>query len=116
MGQATDPYKDVILKEGGMAKVPASGSDTVLSRKNIEVLMEFARTGPERFPMLKNDQGEAVPADVEFGFYKDRLVLFQIRPFLDSSRARQNLFLSRLDQRLKEKYALTVNLDEIPGN
>ena len=114
MGQATDPYKDVILKEGGMAKVPTSGSDTVLSRKNIEVLMEFARTGPERFPMLKNDQGEVVPADVEFGFYKDRLVLFQIRPFLESSRARQNLFLNRLDQPLKEKYAMRVKLDEIP--
>ena len=94
--------------------MPASGSEAVLGPKNIEVLMEFARTVPERFPMLKNDQGEAVPADIEFGFYKDRLVLFQIRPFLESSRARQNLFLNRLDQPLKEKYALKVNLDQVP--
>jgi hypothetical protein len=116
MAQATDPYKVVVLKEGGMAKVHASGSAAVLSRKNIEVLMEFARTGPKQFPMLINDQGEAVPADIEFGFLNDRLVLFQIRPFLESSRARQNLFLNRLDQPLKEKYATKVNLDEIPSN
>jgi hypothetical protein len=115
MAQATDPHKTVILKEGGMAKMPASGSEAVLSPKNIQVLMEFARTVPDRFPMLKNAQGDPVPADIEFGFYKDKLVLFQIRPFLESSRARQNLFLNRLDQRLKEKYAKVIDLDEIPA-
>ncbi len=114
MAQATDPYKVVILEKGGMAKVPASGDEAVLSRKNIEKLMDFARTGPKQFPMMENDQGEPVPADIEFGFVKDRLVLFQIRPFLESSRARQNLFLNRLDQPLKEKYAMKVDLDGIP--
>jgi len=85
-----------------------------LSNNNIKVLMEFAKTVSDRFPMLKNDQGDPVPADIEFGFYQDSLVLFQIRPFLESSRARQNLFLNRLDQQLKEKYAMVVNLDEVP--
>ena len=116
MAQATDPHKTVILKEGGMAKMPASGTEAVLSDKNIKALMKFAKTVPDRFPMLKNDQGDPVPADIEFGFYKDSLVLFQIRPFLESSRARQNLFLNRLDQHLKEKYALVVKLDEVPSN
>jgi hypothetical protein len=114
MAQATEPYKRVILKEGGMAKVPASGSEAILSEKNIELLMSFAKTVPDRFPMLKNAQGDPVPADIEFGFIKDKLVLFQIRPFLESSRARQNLFLSRLDQPLKEKYAMVVDLDQVP--
>jgi hypothetical protein len=114
MAQATDPYKTVILKEGGMAKMPASGNEAVLSKENIQILMEFARSVPDRFPMLKNAQGDPVPADIEFGFYKDRLVLFQIRPFLESSKARQNLFLNGLDQQLKEKYAMVVNLNEIP--
>ena len=114
MAQATDPYKTVILKEGGMSKIPASGSQAVLSQKNIQLLMEFAETVADRFPMLKNTQGDPVPADIEFGFHQDKLVLFQIRPFLESSRARQNLFLNRLDQRLKEKYTMVVDLDEIP--
>ena len=114
MSQATESYKRVILKEGGMTKMPASGSEAVLSQKNIQLLMEFARTVADRFPMLKNTQGDPVPADIEFGFYKDKLVLFQIRPFLESARARQNLFLNGLDQRLKEKYAMVIDLDEIP--
>ena len=114
MAQATEPYKVMLLKKGGIEKAPASGTQAVLSRKNIQVLREFARSVPDRFPMLKNAQDEPVPADVEFGFYQDRLVLFQIRPFLDSSRARQNLFLNRLDQLLKEKYTIPVDLDEIP--
>ncbi|MBT8368264.1 MAG: phosphoenolpyruvate synthase, partial [Deltaproteobacteria bacterium] len=115
MAQATEPYKRVILKEGGMTKMPASGSEAVLSQKNIQLLIEFARSVPDRFPMLKNAQGDPVPADIEFGFYNDKLLLFQIRPFLESSRARQNLYLSRLDQRLNEKYAMAIDLDEIPA-
>jgi hypothetical protein len=65
--------------------------------------------------MLQNVQGQPVPADIEFGFYNERLVLFQIRPFLESQRARQNIFLNRLDQRLKEKQGLLVDLDLIPA-
>jgi hypothetical protein len=56
-----------------------------------------------------------VPADIEFGFYRNQLVLFQIRPFLDSVRARQNLFLNHLDQALKKNHDRTVNLETIPG-
>ena len=115
MAQATEPYKRVILKKGGMTKMPASGSEAVLSQKNIQLLMKFARSVADRFPMLKNIQGDPVPADIEFGFYQDKLVLFQIRPFLESARARQNLFLNGLDQRLKEKYAMVIDLDEIPN-
>jgi hypothetical protein len=114
MAHATDPYKTVIQKKGGMAQVPASGTQAVLSQKNIQVLVEFAKSVPDRFPMLQNTQGEPVPADIEFGFLKDKLVLFQIRPFLESSRARQNLFLNRLDQPLREKYAKEIDLDGMP--
>ncbi|UCD82904.1 MAG: hypothetical protein JSW26_16155 [Desulfobacterales bacterium] len=115
MAHATEPYKRVILKEGGMAKVAASGTEAVLSPKDIQQLMAFARSVAERFPMLQSADGSIVPADIEFGFFQDKLVLFQIRPFLESMRARQNLFLNRLDQRLKEKYAVVIDLDEIPA-
>jgi phosphoenolpyruvate synthase/pyruvate phosphate dikinase len=115
MAQATEPYKRVVLKEGGMTKVAASGTEAVLSAKDIQHLMEFAGSVAERFPMLQSADGSSVPADIEFGFFQDKLVLFQIRPFLESKRARQNLFLNRLDQRLKEKYAVVIDLDAIPA-
>jgi phosphoenolpyruvate synthase/pyruvate phosphate dikinase len=115
MAQATEPYKRVILKEGGMTKIAASGSEAVLSEKDIQLLVEFAGSLPDRFPMLKDAVGNAVPADIEFGFCKNELVLFQIRPFLESSRARHNLYLNRLDQSLKDKYLMAVDLDRIPA-
>ena len=86
-----------------------------MSPKDIARLIEFAGSVPERYPRLQNADGSTVPADIEFGFFQDKLVLFQIRPFLESTRVRQNLFLNRLDQRLKDKFALVIALDEIPA-
>jgi phosphoenolpyruvate synthase/pyruvate phosphate dikinase len=114
MSQATEPYKRMLLEDGGMARVPASGSEALLSAEDIQQLIAFAQTVPERFPRLQNADGSSVPADIEFGFYRDKLVLFQIRPFLESVRARQNLFLNRLDQMLHEKYRTVIDLDAIP--
>jgi hypothetical protein len=114
MAHATEPDKGVILEEGGMTKIAASGSEAVLNQSEIQRLIEFARSVPDRFPMLKDTGGRPVPADIEFGFYKSKLVLFQIRPFLESTRARQNLYLNSLDQSLQEKHIITVDLDKIP--
>ena len=97
-----------------MSKVPVDDGEAVLSPPEIEQLIKFAGEVPDRFPMLQNVQGQAVPADIEFGFYNERLVLFQIRPFLESMQARQNLFLNRLDQRLREKQNQLVDLDLVP--
>ena len=79
-----------------------------------KLLMEVAKTGPERFPPLKGLQGDPLPADIEFGFFQNRLMLFQIRPFLESIKARQNLLLNDLDDRLKQNHSKIVNLNEIP--
>ena len=115
MAHATEPYKRVLLSEGGVSKIAASGTEAVLDKSEINLLMEFAKTVPERFPGLKGLQGRPIPADIEFGFYQNRLMLFQIRPFLESIRARQNLFLNNLDSRLQQNHPKRVNLDEIPA-
>jgi phosphoenolpyruvate synthase/pyruvate phosphate dikinase len=115
MAHATEPRKRILLKTGGMTKIAAAGGETVLSDNDIELLMKFAESVPQRFPKLLGVDGQPVPADIEFGFYRNRLVLFQIRPFLDSIRARQNLFLNRLDQALEKDHGRTVNLETIPG-
>jgi phosphoenolpyruvate synthase/pyruvate phosphate dikinase len=116
LAQATEPYKRVLLSEGGVAKVPASGSEAVLDPSEINLLVEFAKTVPDRFPKLKESNGGPVPADIEFGFYQKKLVLFQIRPFLESTRARQNMLLNDLDNRLIENHHRIVDLNEIPAN
>jgi phosphoenolpyruvate synthase/pyruvate phosphate dikinase len=115
MAQATEPYKRVLLKEGGVSKVAASGSEAVLDQSEINLLLEFAKTLPDRFPKLRESHGRLVPADIEFGFYQKKLVLFQIRPFLESARARQNLLLNDLDNRLIQNHHRIVDLSEIPA-
>ena len=115
MAHATEPYKNILLTTGGVQKIPASGTENVLTQDDIFHLINFAKSVPTRFPRLLDANGRPVPADIEFGFYHNRLVLFQIRPFLESLRARQNLFLNSLDQELTQTPSDTVNLDEIPG-
>jgi len=115
MAHATEPYKRVLLREGGVAKVRASGSEAVLNETEIKLLMEFAGNVPERFPSLRESHGQPVPADIEFGFYQNRLMLFQIRPFLESVKARKNLLLNSLDDRLIQNHHKVVNLNEIPA-
>ena len=114
MAHATEPYKRVLLREGGIAKVRASGSEAVLNETEIKRLVEFAGNAPKRFPGLRESQGRPVPADIEFGFYQNQLMLFQIRPFLESVKARKNLLLNGLDDRLIQNHHKVVNLNEIP--
>ncbi|MGB5749278.1 MAG: PEP/pyruvate-binding domain-containing protein, partial [Desulfobacterales bacterium] len=115
MAHAAEPSKRIILSEGGMAKIAASGTEAVLSPKDIDLLIDFAGSVPDRFPRFKDTAGQPVPADIEFGFYQNKLVLFQIRPFLESSRARQNLYLNGLDQNLLAKQNIRIDLDVIPA-
>ena len=115
MAHATEPFKRILQTSGGLAKIPTSGTEAVLSEADVAILINFAKSVPIRFPKLLNSDGRPVPADIEFGFYRNKLVLFQIRPFLESAQARRSLFLNRLDQALSEKHGITVNLDSIPG-
>ena len=42
--------------------------------------------------------GLPAPADIEFGFRDGQLALFQIRPFVESLRARRSLYLIDMDR------------------
>ncbi len=115
LSQATEPQKRVVRETGGMEKIDASGTDEVLNSNDIKLLVDFAKQLPDRFPVLKDDQGRAVPADVEFGFLNDKLVLFQIRPLLDDFRSQNDQYLNHMDENLKNKDKKMVDLERIPG-
>jgi hypothetical protein len=73
----------------------------------------LARELPQRFPWLKDDHGHPVPADVEFGFAGGRLYLFQIRPYLESRKAKQNRFLRQLDEAFLRSDQRGVDLGQV---
>ena len=115
LAQATAASKRRINPKGGVDKVAASGSDRVLSEDEITVLRRFAQELPQRFPPIADAQGRPAPADVEFGFLKGKLQLFQIRPFLESAAGRGRDYLKSLDAAAGKRADRQVALDEVPS-
>jgi hypothetical protein len=115
MATATAPWRRRPAASGGIEKLPASGSETVLAPAEVRRLISFARDElPTRFPPITDDAGRPAAADVEFGFVDGQLRLFQIRPFLESRSARGNAYLVSMDKALASAMDRTVNLAEIP--
>ncbi len=114
LARATAPWRRRIDPAGGVTKVPASGADTVLEGAEIDQLIALARVLPERVPGIVDADGRPAPADVEFGFLDGQLKLFQIRPFLESARARGNAYLTSLDAGLVDLDAANIAMNEVP--
>ena len=114
LAHATEPFKRTLSPKGGVVSLPASGTEAVLGRSDITQLMALAGEIPRRFPWLKDKDGRPVPADVEFGFARGQLYLFQIRPYLESSKAKRNRYLWHLDEVFLRSDHKDVDLDQVP--
>jgi hypothetical protein len=111
---ATAAWRRVPDPAGGILKLPASGSDTVLTPAEIHLLAEFARQLPQRFGPVQDERGEPAPADVEFGFLDGHLRLFQLRPFLENRLTRGSGLLRAMDETGRLDEVLQVDLAGIP--
>jgi hypothetical protein len=114
LAQASTPWKRVVPDSGGVAREPVSGANNVLEAQEIQQLIGLAQTLPERFPPIVDERGEPAPADIEFGFLHGDLRLFQIRPFLESARARNSVFLANLDASQIDTSAIQIHLSGHP--
>ena len=115
LAKATAPYRRVLTGAGGLQTVRATGADSVLTEDEVLQLTSLAREVDARFPGLVRGDGSRTPADVEFAFRDGQLALLQIRPFVDSTRARGDYYLAGLDAGLLDRVGLPVELDTIPG-
>jgi phosphoenolpyruvate synthase/pyruvate phosphate dikinase len=113
LAQATAPMRTVLLPKGGVASARASGTDAVLGPEEIEQLIVFADKAPDRFPSLRTESGEKLPADVEFAFRDGKLFLLQLRPFVESRAAQSSAYLASLDQVFRSRGRLPVDLDAV---
>jgi hypothetical protein len=95
--QARNPYRKVVRPEGGLANVPASGSDTVLQPGEIAQLRDMVAQVDRLYPPELGPDGKKLPWDIEFGFEKGVLRLFQIRPLARFRELQTLEKLSRLD-------------------
>jgi hypothetical protein len=96
--EASQGYKNVMDPLGGLREVTTSGSERILSAQELVRLDTLVDEVKKEYPAMKNPKGRALPADIEFGFLKGQLVLFQIRPFLQSESTTKNGYLVEMDQ------------------
>ncbi len=115
LSQATATTRRRLRPAGGVDKIPVSGADRVLTPPEVTQLITLAKTLPDRFPAIVDGDGKPAPADIEFGFENGDLRLFQIRPFLESKKARGSVYLRSLDLDLDSLAEKLVRMDEIPG-
>lgn len=115
LAQASAPTRRTLSNKGGVTKVPSTGATAVLEQNEALELVRFARDLPSRFPELKNDDGQVAAADVEFGFLNGRLRLFQIRPFVESTKARSSEFLQSLDNNINRADTIQVDMNAVPS-
>ena len=111
---ATNPTRYVPQPAGGVAVVPATGAETLLLPGEVRQLIAISEELPRRFPPIVDDEGRPAPADIEFGFVEGRLQLLQIRPFLESRKAKVSSYLTSLAQASAGRHAGLVKLDEVP--
>jgi hypothetical protein len=114
LSQATAPLRAEPEPSGGMRKVPASGRDTLLQPAEIEQLRALAADVEQRFPMPAAADRRPAPADIEFGFRAGKLELFQIRPFVESRRARRSQYLIDMDRDSARGRLQVVDLHQPP--
>jgi hypothetical protein len=111
MAAATATRRTVPQVAGGVAKLPVSGRDTLLTPNEFGQLIAFADEIPKQFPQLGED-GKPVAADVEFAFVNGKLWLLQIRPLNESRTARGSNHLIQMDKALEANLNKTVNMRE----
>jgi phosphoenolpyruvate synthase/pyruvate phosphate dikinase len=111
MAAASAPRRMVPQVKGGIAKLPASGAETLLKPVEVKQLIDFSDEISKRFQQ-RDDRGQPAAADVEFAFVNERLWLLQIRPFNESRQAQASAYLAKMDQALEKNLDRTVNLRE----
>jgi hypothetical protein len=114
LAQATAPLLTALPLTGGISKLPASGTAEILERAEIEQLIALS-ANVSRFPTLRDEAGNALPADIEFAFKDGKLALLQIRPFVESKSAQRNQYLSGLDEEFHKRSSARVDLMGIPS-
>ena len=112
---ATAPLRAALSATGGMLYLPANGRGQLLKRDEIRQLRELAIDVDKYFPLPRQPDGRPVAADIEFGFAHGQLALFQIRPFVESKRARESQTLLKMDRQLPDISGMRIDLRQAPA-
>lgn len=110
--QARGTYRKALKTGGDFENVPVLGGDFLLQPDEIRQLRAMVADVKRKYPPAHSVRGDVLPWDIEFGFVKGQLRLFQIRPLARYQEQRTLAALSRLDKGANPVKA--VKLDERP--
>lgn len=99
LSPARDARFTYLPAEGGVRKGSATFEHPILTREDRVALRRLAEEIRRRLPGTPGIASEG-PFDVELGFLKGEIWLFQVRPFVENKRARSSAYLCGLDTEL----------------
>jgi len=95
VSEAKTPYQRKLADEGGITWVPAADG-AVLTADEQAALRQLADEVDRKYTPALNGEGLPRPWDIEFGFVRGDLVLFQIRPLVERGQQLANRVADRL--------------------
>jgi hypothetical protein len=110
--QCRATYRRTLRPSGGFENLPALGVDTLLTPEEIAQVRRLVTEVKAKYPPAKTESGAALPWDIEFGFERGALRLFQIRPLVRFQEFATLEALSRLEG--PAQAPPTVNLSAKP--
>ncbi len=108
--QARAPYRKLLSDKGGFVILPTTGSDYILSEADIAQVRQLASDVKSKFPPEKDAQGNVMPWDIEFGFAKGELWLFQIRPLARYRETKTLEALASIESSMGASRAVDLNM------
>jgi hypothetical protein len=105
-------HRLMLKPEGGSEILPSTGQEYVLSDQELKELIASAAKIKKAFKASPEQSGKPQPWDIEFGFAKGQLWLFQCRPFIGNEELRNIPALAALDGTAKPRQD-TISLQDV---
>ncbi len=110
--QARASYRKQCSLSGGFENLPPRGDDYVLMPDEIAQIRRLVDEVQQKYTPARTPSGEPLPWDIEFGFEKGELRLFQIRPLVRYQQLQTLEALAKIEAEESTQPMTTVRLDE----
>jgi phosphoenolpyruvate synthase/pyruvate phosphate dikinase len=112
--QARASYRKQCSLSGGFENLPPLGGDYVLTAEEITQIRELVAEVESKYTPARSASGQPLPWDIEFGFEKGELRLFQIRPLVRFQQLQTLEALAKIEAEEAVQPLTIVRLDEAP--
>lgn len=112
LAQFKSPWRRALLPKGGVAVIPSTGNENVLTPSELEQLVAAAQTITATLQPERDAWKRARPWDIEYGFVGGKLWLFQVRGFIGNDAVNNIPALAAFDH-VSESARQPISLEEV---